>query len=244
MQTNTPKIITTSWDDGHPLDGKVAELLAKYGLKGTFYVPASNSEHPVMSLPTLAELAKNFELGGHTKNHVVLTQVSPDVAAREITGCREWLGDVLGSAPVCFCYPQGKLNSSIVGLVRSSGFHYARTVEFSRIDLKNMLLAPTTAQVFNHTKLSFAKNLVKRANVRGVELLFRVKGFETRLVDVVEYWLGRLQREGGIFHLWGHSWEIEQHNLWNELEEVLRMLSHRDGYSYCTNGELLAYGKK
>ena len=31
--------ITTSWDDGHPLDLRVAELLAKYGLQGTFYVP-------------------------------------------------------------------------------------------------------------------------------------------------------------------------------------------------------------
>jgi hypothetical protein len=28
--------ITTSWDDGHPLDLRVAELLAKYGLKDTF----------------------------------------------------------------------------------------------------------------------------------------------------------------------------------------------------------------
>ena len=31
--------ITTSWDDGHPLDLRVAELLSEYHLQGTFYVP-------------------------------------------------------------------------------------------------------------------------------------------------------------------------------------------------------------
>ena len=41
------KIITTSWDDGHPLDFKLAELLNKYNLKGTFYIPRSNAEHRV-----------------------------------------------------------------------------------------------------------------------------------------------------------------------------------------------------
>ena len=31
--------ITTSWDDGHQLDLRVAELLTKYRLHGTFYIP-------------------------------------------------------------------------------------------------------------------------------------------------------------------------------------------------------------
>ena len=30
----TATYITTSWDDGHPLDLRVAGLLAKYGLRG------------------------------------------------------------------------------------------------------------------------------------------------------------------------------------------------------------------
>ena len=36
--------ITTSWDDGHPLDLRVAELLTKYGLHGTFYIPKAARE--------------------------------------------------------------------------------------------------------------------------------------------------------------------------------------------------------
>jgi hypothetical protein len=29
---------------------------------------------------------------------------------------------------------------------------------------------------------------------------------------------------GGTFHLWGHSWEIERLGLWGKFEEILRLL--------------------
>ena len=32
---SVPAFLTTSWDDGHPHDFRVAELLTKYGLAGT-----------------------------------------------------------------------------------------------------------------------------------------------------------------------------------------------------------------
>ena len=38
-----------SWDDGHPLDVRVAYLLAKYGLRGTFYIPGG-AEHGTMTV--------------------------------------------------------------------------------------------------------------------------------------------------------------------------------------------------
>ena len=41
-------IVTTSWDDGHPLDFKIASLLEEYNLKGTFYIPKANCENLVM----------------------------------------------------------------------------------------------------------------------------------------------------------------------------------------------------
>src|SRR3954447_24640572 len=71
--------ITTSWDDGHPLDARVAELLAKYNLPGTFYVPRT-SEYGTMSAGQLVELSSAFEIGAHTVRHVVLTGISEPVA--------------------------------------------------------------------------------------------------------------------------------------------------------------------
>src|SRR5688500_11915407 len=41
-------IVTTSWDDGHPLDIRLAEMLARHGVAGTFYVPLRYEGVPVM----------------------------------------------------------------------------------------------------------------------------------------------------------------------------------------------------
>ena len=42
--------LTTSWDDGHPLDLRLADRLAARGFTGTFYVPRHNREgRPVLS---------------------------------------------------------------------------------------------------------------------------------------------------------------------------------------------------
>ena len=37
-------IVTTSWDDGHKLDLKLAALLKKYNIKGTFYISPHDNE--------------------------------------------------------------------------------------------------------------------------------------------------------------------------------------------------------
>jgi hypothetical protein len=51
--------LTTSWDDGHPLDFRVADLLSKYGLTGTFYIPRQ-CQTPTMSEEQVRELATSF----------------------------------------------------------------------------------------------------------------------------------------------------------------------------------------
>ena len=41
-------MVTISVDDGHPSDRRAADLLDDLGYAATFYVPARNSERPVM----------------------------------------------------------------------------------------------------------------------------------------------------------------------------------------------------
>jgi peptidoglycan-N-acetylglucosamine deacetylase len=43
---------------------------------------------------------------------------------------------------------------------------------------------------------------------------------------------------GGIYHLWGHSWEIEAHGDWVRLRGLLRYIAGHDGVTFLTNGEL------
>ena len=44
------------------------------------------------------------------------------------------------------------------------------------------------------------------------------------------------QREG-VYHLWGHSWEIEAHDDWSRLRSLLRFIAEQD-VTFVTNAEL------
>jgi len=47
---------------------------------------------------------------------------------------------------------------------------------------------------------------------------------------------------GGIWHLWGHSKEIEDNNDWQQLERVLEYISlngKTNNAEFLTNGEIL-----
>src|SRR3990172_9671589 len=87
-------IVTTSWDDGHIHDHKLARLLKKYSVKGTFYIPPRNREFPRSELLTdsqILKLSKDFEIGGHTMTHPVLTKISLAEAEKEIIEGKQYL---------------------------------------------------------------------------------------------------------------------------------------------------------
>ncbi|HEV7816478.1 MAG TPA: hypothetical protein VGP06_15440, partial [Janthinobacterium sp.] len=66
-------IFTCSIDDGSPSDMKMAELLYKYSLNGTFFIPMANREgKPVMSAGQIRDIGKQFEIGSHTLDHCYL----------------------------------------------------------------------------------------------------------------------------------------------------------------------------
>src|SRR5262245_51647144 len=84
-ELNASLLSTPLWDDRHPADLRVADLLDKHGLMGTFYIPCSKSEsRPVMRSSDVMELGRRFEIGGHTQNHVSLTEIGPRAAANQI----------------------------------------------------------------------------------------------------------------------------------------------------------------
>lgn len=70
------------------------------------------------------------EVGGHTRNHAILSRLAPAKLATEIDGCLADLNANLGSGPRSFCYPNGKpgdYNEAVRGAVAGSGFVSACT---------------------------------------------------------------------------------------------------------------------
>ena len=88
-------IITTSWDDGSVLDLKLAELLEKYSIKGTFNIPKAYLDNPLQQ-KDIEDIDRKFEIGAHTLTHADLTAISLTEARKEIEGSKAYLEDLLG----------------------------------------------------------------------------------------------------------------------------------------------------
>ena len=237
-------IITTSWDDGHPLDFRIADLLAKHGLRGTFYVPLENSR-PCLSPAQIRELSQTFEIGAHTVHHCVLTSVAEDKARAEIVQSKARLEQITGKPCSVFCFPKGRFSSGHVAMVGEAGFCGTRTVEllsFKQPDFKHGLaVIPTTIQACPNPLSTYLRNSVKRLRYNALWTLLSCH----RSTDWASFALGllrRVERTGGIFHLWGHSWEIEQYRQWEPLDRVFAAMSQVRG-AFVANSELCINGQ-
>ncbi len=217
-------VFTSSWDDGFPSDLRVADLLCRYDLEGTFFTPISNaSGRPVLGSFEIAALAKGFEIGGHTLNHVYLRQhLRRDEIASEILRGKATLEDWIGEHVDGFCYPGGVYDSRVIEEVRAAGFKYGRTVENLVLDLgSNKWLVPTTVQFFPHPPSVYLRNFVRYPGIEKITLCGRslITGGGMQFF----FWLlNQVALKGGVFHLWGHSWELDRYDLWGALEAFLK----------------------
>jgi hypothetical protein len=99
-------------------------------------------------------------------------------------------------------------------------------------------LMPTTVQCYPHTYSGYLRNIISRRKLRNVRNYLQIASL-TSWTFQARFLLSRTHREGGVFHLWGHAWEIEQRGLWCQLEEVFRVAAeYRSDGKYVTNGKL------
>lgn len=236
-----PTYITTSWDDGHPLDLRVAELLAKHRLSGTFYVPMS-AVHGTMAAPQIRELSGSFEIGAHTLDHLTLSRANEDQAWRQIAGSKRWLEDSTGLPCPMFCPPEGKYSNRHLQMIQEAGYIGLRSVELASLACPRrkagLMLMPTSVQAHPHDPLVFYRNAFKRAAF-GNLWRYIVCGRSNDWPGLACALLRRVIRNGGVFHLWGHSWELQQTGQWQRLDEVLRMMSQFERRAaLLTNGQI------
>jgi peptidoglycan/xylan/chitin deacetylase (PgdA/CDA1 family) len=237
-------VVTTSWDDGHPQDLRLAELLARYELSGTFYVPREAS-WPVITPPEIRRLSSKFEIGAHTLNHRSLAQLGDEEAGEQLTGSRNWIEEVTGKPCRSFCFPGGKFRRGQLCLVREAGYLSARTTELLSTEfprrVEGIAVIPTTIQVFPHSPLTYGKNSLKRWSLgnlaRAIPRLHRGDWS-----DLAVMLFERTLKHGGVFHLWGHSWEIDDQQQWGRLEQLLAVIAeNKDKVTGVTNSELGTY---
>lgn len=235
-------LLTTSWDDGDSLDMRLAEKLAARGLRGTFYWVSDSDRWPLLPRSAAEELmAMGMEIGAHTKTHPDLRRLSHRELTAEVTECRDRLEDHLGVAVTSFCYPFGYHNREVVEAARSAGYDLARTtVAFSLGLPRDRMRMATTFQLFPHPRPIHLRHAMREGNFGGVARWATGLGLATDPVRLAQRAKTEARRAGGVIHVWGHSWEIEEHRLWGLFDEVFDVLADGDDYVPVTNRETLA----
>ena len=218
-------IITTSWDDGHPLDLKLAALLAKYDIPATFYLPIENRERECMNTREIGELSASFDIGGHTYHHVNLPQVSVKRAEYEVREGKLRLEEIAGRELISFCYPQGGFSEGVKSVVKEAGFLGARTMKPLTRELKDLFEIGTTVHATHWRVAPLVMCSLTSADVELLSYMLSNELFSEAWDRVALETAGFVIRNGGIWHLWGHSWEIEYNSDWERLEAVLRNIN-------------------
>jgi peptidoglycan/xylan/chitin deacetylase (PgdA/CDA1 family) len=237
-----PRIVTTSWDDGDRSDLKLAEILRSRKIRGTFYVPITPYlGRPALTHAELRELSsEGFEIGAHGYSHKQLWKLAAKELAEEINPCKPTLENILGTEVRMFCYPRGRYDSNVMRALRQAGYSGARTVrmlatspDFDPFEM------PTTVQAVTHRSFSYVKNVARARKMEGLQGFFSHMTSLNNWIELGKKLFDSVLQDGGIWHLYGHSWEIEKLGLWNQLEEMLDYVCTREGVTYIPNGDLI-----
>ncbi|HYP41918.1 MAG TPA: polysaccharide deacetylase family protein [Chloroflexia bacterium] len=237
-------LVTTSWDDGHSADGRLADLLASLGVPATFYVSREGKNRQV-SDAFLRDIASTFEVGAHSLTHPALTQVGDEQLTHEVAGSRAYIEAITGSECTMFCYPSSDVDERVALAVRNAGFEGARTNRSlcdGRVDDPFML--HTTIQVCTHTpSLIRVYSPARYPNSLTLKLDSVPVDAQNRYdwAALARLAFDTIHATGGVWHLWGHSWEVDACGLWEALEDVLRYVTAHADVALCTNGQLVRY---
>jgi len=211
---NKKPYIISSWDDGRISDLRLIPYLQYYNIPSIFYLTSTYE----LSDDHVRFLADNFEVGGHSSKHFELSRISIDGARQEIENNKSFLEGITGKKINSFCYPRGRYNEDVKKLVKEAGYTNARTtgvMNISRYPADYYEIVTSIHISYPYRKEYYGKDVVKLSK---------------ELFD-------NCRRIGGLFHIWGHSWELDKHNTWKQLEEVLKYITrgefHEGSYTEC-----------
>jgi len=199
-----PKLrFDSSWDDGYVFDRELSDLLKKFNLPGTFYIPGAGGEFPLNASLVKKLVEDGFEIGGHTVSHPQdMKMLSEEMMVPEILNNKKALEILSGQEIKKFCYPRGRFDERVIKVLKQLGFTSARTTKVLQTLVDDPFRTPTAIHVYQRQEYG-DMDWVEAANI---------------MVD-------QAIRTNGIFHIWGHSWEINRDNNWDKLEKFFEWLT-------------------
>jgi hypothetical protein len=98
---------------------------------------------------------------------------------------------------------------------------------------------PTTIQISRHCRSTYIKNVARGRTLEGLQACLSNVTKLGNWLELGKSLFDSVFENGGIWHLYGHSQEIEDLGLWKELEEILDYVAKRKGVTYLPNCKLI-----
>ena len=225
------KAFTMSYDDGVTQDEQLITLMERYGIRGTFNLNpglmgdndwlvqgGTGVNHNKFSKDKIAEIYKNQEIAVHSMTHPDLTKVPVGMVSYEITECRKELEELVKHPVTGMAYPFGTWSEEVERAAEHCGIIYARTTK------------PTYAFSMPQDFLAWHPTC-HHTDEKMFELLDKF----LEAINQERY------MEPWLYYLWGHAYEFDSYNQWNEIERFLKTVGNREEIWYATNGEICEY---
>jgi hypothetical protein len=98
---------------------------------------------------------------------------------------------------------------------------------------------PTTLQIFPHKRFTYLMNVATSQKLESWQTCLVQSAHLGNWLELGKGLFDAVLKNGGIWHLYGHSWEVESLGLWDGLRVILDYVSGREGVRYVPNCELV-----
>ena len=204
------KIFVLSFDDGTIYDERFIELLNKYNISATFNLNSGLEDfvwyfgdRPIrrIHIKDKAYMYRGHEVASHSYTHPYLTSLSEQQLRDEINKDCMNLKDIFGLDTLGFGVPFTACNEREINIIKNTGH-----IDYIRLSsMKNDFMFPRDEY---HIEISG---------------LYNDENIKERIHD-----FSRSDLERALFVLCGHSYELEMHNHWDYMEELLQYIKSFD----------------
>lgn len=224
------KALTMSFDDGKIYDRDLVGLFNKYNIKGTFHLISDrlDTEQYVKS-DEINALYTGHEVSLHTHTHPNIAKTPKQQIHYEIAENKRVLENIVGRELCGMSYPMGSYGDDVTEIMKSLGVMYGRTTMST-----GGFSMPENFYEW-HPTIHYSRGLQKWSkDLAFSRTLLKEKGNE-----FVEYF--DEFKSLPLMQVWGHSYELENNDDWEVMEDFCKYISGIDTIWFATNIEVVDY---